>query len=95
MLALMETTMTAPRFLLAATLAATLLTLPVFATEGPCESALADSLIIAAGGPAAATARARQAGLAEATRPVLLNGARIYVPPVTPIVFTLAAPLVL
>jgi hypothetical protein len=58
-------------------------------------AAAALNQIIAAGGPAAAAARARQARLAEATRPVLLNGARIYVPPMTPLAFTLAAPLVL
>jgi hypothetical protein len=41
----MEATMTAPRFLLAAILAATVLTLPVLATDDPCESELAESLI--------------------------------------------------
>jgi hypothetical protein len=59
-------------------------------------AAAALNRMIATGGPAgAAAARARQARLAKATRPILLNGGRIYVPPMSPLAFTLAAPLVL
>jgi hypothetical protein len=45
LLPLMEATMTVPRLLLAAILAATLLTFPVLATDDPCDYDLAESLI--------------------------------------------------
>jgi hypothetical protein len=64
--------------------------------QNDAAAAALNQILATAGPQAAATARARLARQANATtRQVLLNGARIYVPPVTPLAFTLAAPLVL
>jgi hypothetical protein len=63
--------------------------------QSEAAAAALNQIIATAGPAAAAAARARQARLANAARPVLLNGARIYVPPMSPLAFTLAAPLVL
>lgn len=62
--------------------------------QNDAAAAALNQIIAAAGPAAAATLRARQARQANA-RQVLLNGERIYVPPITPLAFTLAAPLVL
>ena len=62
--------------------------------QNDAAAAALNQIIAAAGPAAAATIRARQARQANA-RQVLLNGERIYVPPITPLAFTLAAPLVL
>jgi hypothetical protein len=62
--------------------------------QSDAAAAALNQILAAAGPQAAATARARLARQAN-TRQVLLNGARIYVPPMAPLAFTLAAPLVL